>query len=223
MCNPSGDIMKSYENSGRYTLIRRIPSVIKINLQSPKAFTKEFEKPYDTVMYRSMQATLKYLCENIQCCVFGYAQPEEITLLLCDYRKTNSSQWLDGNIQKICSISASMATLSFNDAFEKIGLALSDMKFFSGGEQSELLSQYGFTEDEKHIQPDKYFKKFRKAMFEAKTFNIPREELKNYFCWKKAESPTGSFCMRSPDNLKKWVFSDTIDPEYINEFTSSEA
>ena len=96
------------------------------------------------------------------------------------------------------------------------------MKFFSGGEQSELLSQYGFTEDEKHIQPDKYFKKFRKAMFEARTFNIPREELKNYFCWKKSESQTGSFCIRSSENLKKWIFSDSIDPEYINEFTLSE-
>ena len=60
---------------------------------------------------------MKYLCENIQGCVIGYTQSDEVTLILVDYKKLISSAWFDNEVQKICSISASMATLEFNRRF----------------------------------------------------------------------------------------------------------
>ena len=68
---------------------------------------------------RSMQDTMQYLCENIQGCVLGYTQSDEITLLLVDYKKLNSSAWFDYEVQKLCSIAASMATMVFNRSFAK--------------------------------------------------------------------------------------------------------
>ena len=66
-----------------------------------------------------MQETMKYLCENIQGCVLGYTQSDEITLVLVDYKKIDSCAWFDYNIQKCASISASMATLAFNKFFKE--------------------------------------------------------------------------------------------------------
>ena len=60
---------------------------------------------------------MKYLCENIQGCVLGYTQSDEITLILIDYKKFTSSAWFDYEIQKVCSIAASMATMAFNKYF----------------------------------------------------------------------------------------------------------
>lgn len=64
-----------------------------------------------------MQETTKYLCENIHGCVLGYTQSDEITLVLVDYKKLTSSAWFDYEVQKMCSIAASMATMTFNKFF----------------------------------------------------------------------------------------------------------
>ena len=64
-----------------------------------------------------MRKTMKYLCENIQGCVLGFQQSDEITLILIDYQTLNTSAWFDYEVQKMCSISASMATMAFNKYF----------------------------------------------------------------------------------------------------------
>ena len=112
-----GDRMKTYENVTRTYLTRRTPVVIRIDGKAFHSFTKGFKKPFDDVLVETMQQTMKYLCENIEGCVLGYTQSDEITLILCDYKKLTSQAWFNNNIQKICSISASMATLAFNRFF----------------------------------------------------------------------------------------------------------
>ena len=62
---------------------------------------------------------MRYLCENIQGCVIGYTQSDEISLVLVDYKTLKSDAWFDNNVQKMCSVAASMATLAFNRAFKK--------------------------------------------------------------------------------------------------------
>lgn len=47
-----------------------------------------------------MNATTKYLCENIQGCKVGYTQSDEITLLLTDYDKLTTAAWFDYGVQK---------------------------------------------------------------------------------------------------------------------------
>jgi tRNA(His) 5'-end guanylyltransferase len=64
-----------------------------------------------------MQETMKYLCEHVQGCVLGYTQSDEITLVLVDYQDRDSCAWFDDNIQKMASVSASMATMVFNNVF----------------------------------------------------------------------------------------------------------
>ena len=114
-----GKRMKIYEAVPKIKLVRRMPVAIRIDGKAFHTFTRGFQKPFDNVLMKTMQETTKYLCENIQGCVFGFTQSDEITLILVDYKELNTSAWFDNEVQKICSISASMATMAFNRAFVK--------------------------------------------------------------------------------------------------------
>ena len=106
-----------YEQIPKTKLMRRTPVAIRIDGKAFHTFTKGFRKPFDHILIKTMQETTKYLCENIQGCVLGYTQSDEITLILVDYQKLTSSAWFDYEVQKLCSISASMATMAFNKYF----------------------------------------------------------------------------------------------------------
>ena len=80
-----------------------------------------------------MQQTMKYLCENVQGCVIAYQQSDEITLILIDYKKLTSSAFFDYEIQKVCSITASMATMAFNKYFADNVDSAYDEEFHSLG------------------------------------------------------------------------------------------
>lgn len=89
-----------YETIPKTRLMRRCPVVIRIDGRSFHTFTRGFNKPFDEVLIKSMQETMKYLCENIQGCVLGYTQSDEISLILVDYKKLNSSAFFDYEVQK---------------------------------------------------------------------------------------------------------------------------
>lgn len=115
-----GDRMKGYEGVSRNFLTRRVPAIIRLDGKAFHTFTKGMEKPFDPVLTQAMQETMKYLCENIQGCVLGYTQSDEITLVLTDYATIQTDAWFGYNVQKMCSVSASMATMAFNREFERI-------------------------------------------------------------------------------------------------------
>lgn len=80
-----------YEQVSKTTLLRRMPVAIRIDGKAFHTFTRGFEKPFDTLLVNVMQQTTKKLCENIQNCVFGYTQSDEITLILVDYKDINTA------------------------------------------------------------------------------------------------------------------------------------
>ena len=115
-----GTRMKEYyENVYRFGLTRRTPVAIRIDGKAFHTFTRGFQKPFDNVLVKSMQETMKYLCENIQGCKLGYTQSDEITLILTDYDTLTTDAWFGYELQKMCSIAASMATMAFNKFFER--------------------------------------------------------------------------------------------------------
>ena len=106
-----------YEQIPKTKLMRRTPVCIRLDGKAFHSFTRGFKRPFDEVLIQSMEDTMQYLCENIQGVVIGYHQSDEITLILQDYKRFNTSAWFDYEVQKICSISASMATMAFNKFF----------------------------------------------------------------------------------------------------------
>lgn len=92
-----GDRMKGYEGVSRNFLTRRVPAIIRLDGKAFHTFTKGMEKPFDLVLTQAMQEMMKHLCENIQGCVLGYTQSDEITLVLTDYATIQTDAWFSIN------------------------------------------------------------------------------------------------------------------------------
>ena len=183
---------KFYEQVPKTRLVRRMPVAIRIDGKAFHTFTKGFHKPFDDILIKTMQETTKYLCENIQGCVLGYTQSDEITLILVDYQKLTSSAWFDYEVQKLCSISASMATMTFNKYFAK---NVDDYRF----DKWDGISKYEKGTEE-------YIKTLLKAvekgaMFDARCFNIPKEEVTNLIYWRQLDATRNSIQMVGQANF----------------------
>lgn len=109
---------ENYENRTRYFLPRRSYSIIRLDGKAFHTFTKGMNKPYDETLMGAMDFTTENLCAEIQGVKFGYTQSDEISLLLTDFKTPTTSAYYDGNIQKIVSVSASIATYYFNLAMK---------------------------------------------------------------------------------------------------------
>lgn len=164
-----------YESVPKTKLVRRMPVIIRLDGKAFHTFTKAFQRPFDDVLIEAMQETMKYLCENIQGCVLGYTQSDEITLVLADYKKLNSDAWLGYEVQKMCSIAASMCTMAFNRNFEAVVSRLCGL--------------------EPEEQCVRYLRKIGSAMFDARVFNIPREEVCNCLYWRQLDASRNSVQM----------------------------
>ena len=116
-----GKRMKSfYEEIPKTRLMRRTPVAIRIDGKAFHTFTKGFIKPFDDMIVESMDYTMLRLCENVKGCVLGYVQSDEITLILVDYKKLDSQVWFDYEVQKMCSVAASIVVPIFESIFKKI-------------------------------------------------------------------------------------------------------
>lgn len=116
MTDDLGKRMKeNYENRTRYFLPRRTYTIIRLDGKAFHTFTRFLDKPFDVDLMNTMDDTAKFLCEEIQGCKLAYVQSDEISLLLTDFEKITTDAWFDGNIQKMVSVSASMAAVIFND------------------------------------------------------------------------------------------------------------
>lgn len=176
-----------YEQVPKTRLTRRTPVAIRIDGKAFHTFTRGFDKPFDKVLGNAMVATMKYLCENIQGCVFGYTQSDEITLILIDYQKFTSSAWFDYEVQKMCSIAASMATMEFNRRF------------------NEEVNNWYYTCPIDTSKDDlfyTYVNSIKKgAMFDARCFNIPKEEVCNLVYWRQLDATRNSIQMVGQANF----------------------
>ena len=185
-----GDRMKFYyENTPKTRLMRRNPVIIRIDGKAFHTFTRGFQRPFDNILIESMQETMKYLCENIQGCKLGYCQSDEISLLLTDYENINTSAWFDYEVQKMCSVAASMATMAFN-------------KFFAKAVIDGLYAAFNLndTEWDERLQ-NIYHPKIDSAMFDARVFSIPKDEVCNCFIWRQQDATRNSIQMVGQANF----------------------
>lgn len=173
-----GQRMKEYEAVNEFKLVNNMPVIIRLDGRAFHTFTKGFTKPFDFDFNNCMQYTMKCLCENIPNCVFGYTQSDEITLVLLN--KEENEPWFDNRVQKIVSVSASMATLYFNEAFNEY---LNAYKEFAYCEQAtgEDQRDYEFRERKRWT-----------ATFDARVFNIPKEEVLNNVIWRQNDATKNS-------------------------------
>ena len=193
-----GTRMKTfYEQIPKTKLMRRCPVIIRIDGRAFHTWTRGFQRPFDEVLIKTMQETTKYLCENIQGCVLGYTQSDEITLVLIDYQRFETSAWFDYEIQKICSIAASMATMAFNKYFTK------NVENFVQDCATDYETQGLCGEGTVEYELCKTYQKAldKGAMFDARVFNIPKEEVTNCVYWRQLDASRNSIQMVGQANF----------------------
>lgn len=148
-----GDRMKSkYEDCYRITLPGRMPLIVRIDGKAFHSFTKKCDKPWDLRLRDAMTAACQGLIKELAGAKIAYCQSDEISVLLTDYDSLNTSAYFDKNLQKIVSVSASIATAHFNRSFN-----------------SE-----------------------RMALFDARAFVVPKEDVCNYFLWRQQDATRNS-------------------------------
>ena len=114
-----GDRMKMYEQTeaGRKTM-PLLPTMIRLDGKGFSRWTKGLSRPYDERLSDIMVKTTDHLVDTLNARV-GYTQSDEITLVLYsdDY---HSETIFSGKIQKLVSVSASIATAFFNSMASKV-------------------------------------------------------------------------------------------------------
>lgn len=188
--------MKEYEKRNQYYLQKRTPVAIRVDGRSFHTFTKGFQKPFDKILMSSMQETAKYMCENIQNAKCAYMQSDEITIILVDYDALETDCWFDYRTDKICSIAASMATLKFNMAFKE---AILNEEW----EWKNSLTPQSVEIQKAHSDYIATLKKAAQkgAMFDARCFNIPKEEVANLIYWRQLDAMRNSIQMVGQANF----------------------
>lgn len=172
---------ENYENRSKQYLIRRVPTIIRLDGKAFHTYTKGLDRPFDEGLIEDMQSTTKFLCENIQGCKMGYTQSDEITLVLTDYDTFETSAWFDYNVQKMTSISASIATAKFNEL--RIRRMITNLTSHNLNEQM-LLNVNGF------------LKHYTSAFFDSRVFQIPeKEEVVNCLIWRQRDAEKNSISM----------------------------
>jgi len=152
MSDSLGDRMKSYESSYFRYLLKRTPVILRLDACACHTWTRGLEKPFDIKFNDCMVQTALILCTKISGARMAYTQSDEISILLIDYENIETEAWFNNRANKIESVSASIATASFNEA------------------ASTNLPEHS--------------KKKNSLYFDSRAFNLPKEEVCNYFIWR---------------------------------------
>ena len=170
-----GDRMKgNYEDRTRYSLPRRTYTIIRLDGKAFHTYTRGLKKPFDADLYEDMDNAIIAMLPEVQGAVFAYTQSDEISILVTDFAQPTTSAWFDGNLQKICSVGASIITAQFNK-----------QRWL----RDALINRA--TPDFDTI-----------AYFDARVFTIPdRTEVMNYFIWRNQDCSRNSVSMVAQQNF----------------------
>ncbi len=126
-----GDRLKNnYEDRFRFYLPRRTYTLVRVDGKAFHSFTQQCVRPFDTQLMTAMDQTAVALCQEVGGARLAFVQSDEISVLLTDFETIHSEAWFDGNLQKICSVSASVATMAFDRAYGGDTMALFDARVF---------------------------------------------------------------------------------------------
>jgi tRNA(His) 5'-end guanylyltransferase len=135
-----GDRMKRHEAASRAVLPRRTYTVIRCDGRSFHSYLRGSERPFDYPFMEDMNYVAERLCTEISGAVFAYVQSDEISVLVSDFGAVGTEPWFGGEVQKIVSISAAVATAALNvRRYESTGrTALFDARVFTIADPFEV-------------------------------------------------------------------------------------
>ncbi len=182
------DRMKTYEMVSDTRLTRRTPVIIRVDGKAFHTFTRGCDTPFDTILMSCMAETAKALVSEIQGCKLAYVQSDEISLLLTDYETIDTQAWFDYRLEKMCSVSASIATLAFNKSVSGTVSNYKARNLISPNEPDNRIFNFWAN------------KQFR-AMFDSRAYNVPKDDVCNYFIWRQQDCTRNSIQMVGQANF----------------------
>lgn len=159
-----GDRMKNYEKAYSYSLLPNAMFVVRLDGRGFSKYTKKmkFKKPFDNDLIQIMQNVTADLMKQTQAS-FGYTQSDEISLVYMPER-----MMFNGRIEKICSVFASLASVSFN---------------------LNLAKQYEKQNNQEKIEKSNSLM----PIFDCRVFSVPsKEEALNAVLWREYDAVKNS-------------------------------
>lgn len=179
------DRMKDYERSFKYILTPMSYVIIRLDGKNFSKYTKKLDKPFDVDLSDAMNQTAVAICDEFNA-KLGYTQSDEISILLTDIGNLDAQPIFGGSLQKLCSLSASVATAKFNEIRNKQFL----MERFirdSDVSKSDIISKEMFG-DVVDLP--------KQAFFDARVFIVPNaNEVANYMIWRQQDATRNSVSM----------------------------
>jgi tRNA(His) guanylyltransferase len=126
------DRIASYVEAADHKLLAKLPVITIINGRRFSKLSVLLEKPFSDKLAECLYATLIKLTEEIEGVIFGYSFNDEIVIVSRNDQNLDTLPWCENKIQKMVSISASIATQQFNNYATSIDLNLiGDPTFYS--------------------------------------------------------------------------------------------
>ncbi|MFR6329338.1 MAG: tRNA(His) guanylyltransferase Thg1 family protein [Eisenbergiella sp.] len=129
-------------------------------------FTKNFQKPYDTIFLASMKKALQYLCRSIPSRLAGYTSRFDMAVFFSAPDSFETPSWYNYDMSDR-HLASSMASFAFNRIFEKAA-------------DSYVMSGNNFDETRKFTAMRLRLSIDAGALFTAKCFNIKKEQIADY-------------------------------------------
>jgi tRNA(His) 5'-end guanylyltransferase len=160
-----GDRIKRYESIHEHYFLPKTPIIIRVDGKAFHTWTKGCQRPFDQTLITCMFESAKEVAKQMQGCKALYAQSDEVTFVLTDDTTLESQQWFGGRQNKIESVTAAMMTAYFN-------------KFWVENEYGD-----GYMGDG-HVYFDDYIQNYKPAIFDARAFQCPKDDVANVFLWR---------------------------------------
>lgn len=137
---------KVVESAHEVTLPKHTYGAIRVDGKNFSKATRNIrrETPFNENFSDRMEATAQALLDHVEGAVLAYVGSDEVSVVFQDLGEA-AEKWFGGRVQKIASVSASIATAAFNAGgtpFQTSDPAFFDSKVFDLGPDRDTVEEY---------------------------------------------------------------------------------
>jgi tRNA(His) guanylyltransferase len=131
MSSKLADRIFSYQVNTDYRLLSRVPIVICVNGRGFTRVTQLLDKPYCSKFSECLASTMLKLCADVEGTLFAYQHNDEVVVIVRNDQGVDTHPWYDNRLQKICSVTAAIATLHFRECATALQLDMTGDPIFT--------------------------------------------------------------------------------------------